>query len=180
MEEFLLQTIIDGKKQAVYKRKALISTLIDLLVTFVIVGLLMFVIFGFAIVDGNSMYPTLRDGDIVMFYRLNANYEADDIVVFKLNGERYIKRVVAREGDIVDIDNESGYLIVNGSVMSEGILFPTRTNNDVVTYPYTIPTGHVFVLGDNRENSVDSRKLGAISTDAIFGKVMLVLRTRVF
>lgn len=176
-----LNELIVEKKRLIQKRKNVALELVKLTFTVGIIALLLFVVFGFAVVDGNSMYPALRDGDLVMFYRLESNYTAGDIVAFHLDadGKDYVKRVVAREGDVVDIDNESGYLIVNGSVMTDEVLFPTTASDDAVPYPYTVPDGCVFVMGDNRGKSIDSRSFGPVDCGCIKGKLMLVLRTRV-
>lgn len=181
MKDYSLKELIAEKKRVIQKRKTVVSEIVKLTFTIGIIALLLFVVFGFAVVDGNSMYPALRDGDLVMFYRLENSYTAGDIIAFHLDadGKNYVKRVVAREGDVVNIDNESGYLIVNGSVMTDEVLFPTTSSGDTISYPYKVPENCVFVMGDNREKSIDSRTFGAIDCGYIKGKLMLVLRTRI-
>ena len=87
----------------------------------------------------------------------------------------YVKRVIALEGDVVDIDSESGRVLVNGEYIDEPYLddgMPTYEKDMNVTFPHTVADGCVFVMGDNRENSTDSRMsaLGDVPVEAVLGK----------
>lgn len=117
-----------------------------------------------------SMEPTIKTGDVVlvnaMSYQADSTARRGDVVVFRYKGNDLIKRVVATSGDTVDIAN--GEVLVNGEAaqqyyIKDGVLTDGETH-------LTVPSGKVFVLGDNRSNSKDSRMIGCISTDDILGQ----------
>ena len=124
-----------------------------------------------------DMTPAVKDGDLVVFYRLDKRYIAGDILMLEFEGEKQARRVVATAGDTVDI-TEAG-LIVNGAIQQEpDIYFPTYRYEDGPEFPVTLGEGQVFVLGDRRENATDSRVYGVVEIQDTLGKVMAVLRRR--
>jgi signal peptidase I len=123
------------------------------------------------------MYPRLRDGDLILYYRLEQDYQIGDVVTFKLNDSTFWARIVAQGGDVVEV-TEDGQLLVNGNVQQEEIFYPTEPEVGDVIYPYTVEEGSYFVLSDYRTISLDSRKYGAISKKDLDGKVITVLRRR--
>jgi signal peptidase I len=124
------------------------------------------------------MYPRLRDGDLILYYRLEQDYAIDDVVTFQLNDDTFWCRIVAQGGDVVDLSAD-GQLIVNGNVEQEDeIFFETEPQSINVTYPYTVPENSYFVLCDYRTTSFDSRTYGAIPQSDLDGKVITVLRRR--
>lgn len=128
---------------------------------------LIFLIFAFLFrvvgVSGSSMVPTLNDGDWVAVSSINNHARRGDIVVVTQPNdvhEPLIKRVIAIGGDLLDIDFEAHTVTINGKVMDEPyIKNPTARQFDV-KFPLTVPKGYVFVMGDNRNNSKDSRSSG--------------------
>ncbi len=128
-------------------------------------------------VDGHSMVPTLHHGDQLLVSDLFYTPEKGDIVV--LTKDEFlpvpiVKRVIATEGDTIDIDFESGEVTVNDEVLDEPyIADATHTAYDM-TFPQTVPENCIFVMGDNRNGSTDSRYsvLGMIDTRYILGKVI--------
>jgi len=134
-------------------------------------------LFGFGIVNGEEMYPRLRDGDMVIFYRLEAERNIKDVIAFERNGELAYGRIVALGGDTVDL-NEDGQLLVNGSVQQEEVFFATSAEGRATVFPVVLQENEVFVLGDNREYSLDSRDFGPIRVEEVVGKVISVLRNR--
>jgi signal peptidase I len=134
-------------------------------------------LFGIARVKGESMYPRIRDGDLVFFYRLGGDYSIGDVLAFKVDGYRHIARVVAKGGDVVDI-NEDGQLLVNGDVQEEEIFYPTEKLASDVTYPYTVAENSYFMLCDFRTASIDSRDYGAVSESDVEGVVLTLLLRR--
>lgn len=128
-------------------------------------------------VDGDSMNPTLADGDWLAVTGGYASIERGDIVVVTQPWERnvpIIKRVIAVGGDTVDIDFDNHNVYVNGQLIDEPyILEPTELHYDV-TFPVTVDEGCVFVMGDNRNDSLDSRssKIGMVDERYILGKTL--------
>ncbi len=133
-------------------------------------------IFALVQVEGNSMLPTLQHQERLVITKLFYKPKAKDIVVVKSHelGKHIIKRVIAVPGDVIDIDSSTGDVMVNGEVLEEPyILEKLRSAGAANIYPLTIPEEHVFVMGDNRNNSSDSRNLGLISYDDIVGRASL-------
>lgn len=152
----------------------------------VIVGIL-FVFFSVWIVffhvievDGNSMDPTLRDGDRVLVSTFNYSPVKGDIIVAANtdeNGVNLVKRVIATENQTVNVDYTSNTVYVDGTAIEEKYL-PEEMKasiKDEISYPYTVPKGCIFLMGDNRNISMDSRsvELGCIETDNVVGKVVI-------
>ena len=131
-------------------------------------------VIGVSSVSGQSMHPTLRDGSAVVYLRPVRNYSVGDVVSVRMStGERYIKRVVAVEGDTVDL--RDGVLYVNDTAESASYAYgETEARGDTVSYPLTLRQGQVFLLGDNRPVSVDSRTFGAVNVSQIQGRVLAV------
>ncbi len=149
-------------------------------------ALIILIIFTFfarmAGVVGSSMEPTLHNGNWVILSQVGMEYTpeyGDIVVVSQPNGldEVIIKRVIATGGQTVDIDFDTGVVYVDGQALSEPYTAaPTYLNfNDGVTFPLTVPEGYVFVMGDNRNDSTDSRSslIGCIRNEYILGKVRL-------
>jgi signal peptidase I len=134
-------------------------------------------LFAIGIVNGEGMYPRLRDGDMVIFYRLEAEQNVNDIVAYSKNGALYYGRIVALGGDSVDL-NEDGQLIVNGSVQQEEVFSATSAEGRATVFPVQLAADEVFVLGDNREYAQDSRDFGPVTRAEIAGKVLSLLRNR--
>ena len=133
-------------------------------------------------VDGSSMRKTLENGQMLITTSVGEP-EPGDIIVFSMTtdspyydlNEALVKRVIAKGGDVVNIDYQAGTVSVNGEVLQEAyIAEPTYLGYDV-TFPYTVPEGTVFVMGDNRNASLDSRSsyVGCIDERDILGKVLL-------
>jgi len=123
------------------------------------------------------MTPALKSGDLVMFYRLNRDYTIGDLILLDFQGQRQVRRVVARAGDIVDF--QQGNLVINGAVQQESDIFQQSWNyENGVSFPLIVGQGQVFVLGDARENATDSRVYGSVNTRDTLGIVMAVLRRR--
>jgi signal peptidase I len=133
--------------------------------------------FALTQVSGNDMYPRIMDGDLVMAYRLERSYAQDDVVLFNKSGYKYVGRIVAQGGDVVDL-TEDGSLVVNGSVQEEEIFYITEPAPGAIIYPYTVPEDSYFILCDYRTIGVDSRYFGAVSRSDLIGKVFSVLRSR--
>lgn len=131
-----------------------------------------------ATVEGPSMQPTLQNKDILFLEKIStetSNIKRGQIVVFdskNMDGDYYIKRVIGIAGDVVEIKN--GHVYLNGNVLNEEYLSANDITEPLSTQSkYTVPNGCVFVLGDNRTNSVDSRMLGPISLKDLKGHAVI-------
>ena len=144
----------------------------QIIALFVILIIIFRFVIGFSIVSGESMHPTFEEGSFVAYTRIGSTYEVGDVVSVKMpSGMYYIKRVVAKQGDTVEIYN--GSLYINGN-REEGdyINGYTETQDEgIMEYPYTLEEGEYFVCGDNRKVSVDSRTFGPVGKHQIKGKV---------
>ncbi len=124
-----------------------------------------------------AMDPAVKDGDLVIFYRLDKNYVFGDTLLLDFQGKRQVRRVAATAGDTVDITQDG--LVINGALQQEPAIYePTRRYETGVTFPLTVGEGQVFVLGDARENATDSRVYGLVEVRDTLGKVMAILRRR--
>ena len=129
-------------------------------------------------VDGESMVPTLQNGEKLIVWGAGYEPQRGDVVIvdsYTPYGKPLVKRVIAKGGDTICIDYETGTVAVNGEVLQEDyIAEPTYLGYDV-EFPYTVPEGTVFVMGDNRNHSADSRyaRLGCVDESRILGRVLL-------
>ena len=140
-------------------------------------ALLLVTVFGIHREADTSMAPAIKDGDLVIYYRLDTTYALLDTVVLDFEGKRQVRRVVATEGDTVDITEDG--LIVNGAAQQERHIFEDTTQFEGgVSLPLTLGKGEIFVLGDARESATDSRLYGVVKTADTHGKVMGILRRR--
>ncbi|MDD6711854.1 MAG: signal peptidase I [Sharpea porci] len=132
-------------------------------------------IFYITVSKGTDMYPAILDGDIVFGYRLDTTYLKNDVVVCNVNNKKVISRVVAKEGDSVEITKD-GKLFVNGTEQTGEIAFPTKRGKQ--HYPYIVPKGCVYLLGDYRTHTTDSRNFGPVKKENIKAKVISIFRRR--
>jgi len=149
-------------------------------VAIVFVFTLVFTFFyGFYRNTDPDMFPKVIDGDLVLFYRLDKEYASGDLVVLDFQGQRQVRRVVARAGDTVDISSEG--LIVNGSLQIEPAIYQsTLRYREGISYPVTLKEGQIFVLGDTRANATDSRLYGPVDSKDTLGTVITIIRRRNF
>lgn len=125
---------------------------------------------------GTEMFPSMKDGDLIIAFRLQKDYAKNDVVVYSVDKEQKVGRIAARQRDVVTLD-DSGRLLVNGTVQAGEILYPTYAKEGL-KYPYEVPENHIFVLGDYRTNSEDSRDYGPVAMEHVKGKVITILRRR--
>ena len=133
-------------------------------------------------VDGHSMVPTLQDGDrlLVLTSLLDNDYQYGDIVVLRKESfmeEPIVKRVIAVEGQTVDIDFASGVVYVDDQPLEEPYINEPTYVEEGTQFPLTVPEGSIFVMGDNRNHSSDSRSsdLGTVDTRYVIGKAVFLL-----
>lgn len=171
------------EKEIEEPKKGILREILDWLICIVVAVAIALVIrnyvFTLVNVSGHSMDPTLNDKDVLYVNRFMYEPEVGDIIVFKPKNSPetpYVKRVIALEGQVVEFDYDTGSVIVDGEVYDEDyILEPIDALHfGNMTYPFTVPEDHVFAMGDNRNNSSDSRltSVGAVSEDSIIGKAI--------
>lgn len=121
---------------------------------------------------GTSMTPTLSEGEIVVSVK-GSGFEQGDVISFYYNNKILVKRVIAFEGDFVNID-EDGTVLVNNREIDEPYLTEKDLGECDIKLPYQVPAGKIFVLGDHRKTSVDSRSsvMGCVSEEQIVGKIV--------
>jgi signal peptidase I len=136
-------------------------------------------IFGFHKSGDLSMFPMVKPGDLVVYYRLDKDYKIGDLLVISHNSQTQVGRVIARAGDIVDID-ENGLLINGVRQLEPEIYQETWQYEGGVRFPLTIENDQIFVLGDSRENATDSRIYGAIDGKDTLGTVITIIRRNSF
>ena len=153
-------------------------------VSAIICGIFIFVFIGRTIgVEGNSMLSTLHWNDRVIMTSMFYAPKNGDIIIFRAPSDYFgttplVKRVIATEGQSVDIDFDTGDVFVDGILLDELDYINELTHNrQNFTGEVIVPKGHVFVMGDNRNHSADSRdsRIGMVDTRYILGKVLFLL-----
>ena len=154
--------------------QSLTSALIFCVIVFVFLVRLVYV-------NGNSMYPTLNNNDLMLVSRVFYTPRTGDIVVFKKDAydanKALVKRVIATEGQVININFEIGAVYVDGEEIKEDYIRELTYNKLDFIGPQTVPEGCVFVMGDNRNESTDSRNtlIGMVDSRLIIGKVLYVI-----
>jgi len=182
IKEPRIEEVIAKRRERAFTR----SGYVELLGRVAVLALVVWLVFtyGFLICQcvGLHMFPAMKDGDLCIIFRqpiihlLGEKYEAGDVVAYTVEGKRHFGRVVAIGGDNVQIDTR-GSVTVNGVTESEEILFPTYTRGDLLNITY-VREGTLYVLGDYRTNTEDSRDFGLIPLENVEGKVISILRRR--
>lgn len=126
-------------------------------------------------VTGTSMNPTLNNDEVLVCSKLS-EIKKGDIVAFYYNNKVLLKRVIGTSGDIIDI-TEEGTVSVNGEVLDEPYISETAFGECDIELPYQVPENRIFVMGDHRAVSIDSRSssVGCIADENIIGKVIMVV-----
>lgn len=153
--------------------KILKSTFLTLIVVISIATLISTLIMPVLQISGNSMEPTFNDGDIVAAFKKN-DYEVGDIIAFYHGNKILVKRVIGKSGDWINI-SENGDIFINDNLLDEKYIDKKSYGNTNIDLPYQVPDNKYFVLGDDREHSIDSRntEVGAVSKNDVVGKIRI-------
>ena len=153
-------------------RSVLRSTIYSLITVAAIAVLITTLWFPVLRVYGNSMTPTLQNGEIIFTVKAS-EFEPGDIISFYYNNKILIKRVIARSGEWVNMDAD-GNVYVNETLLDEPYLDEKAFGDCNIELPYQVPEGRVFVMGDQRSTSVDSRNsaVGCVAQEQIVGKIL--------
>ena len=158
--------IIRRRRREAETRNGYIQLLARIILVIVCGGLLFTQGFLLMRAPDNGMFPAIKGGDLLIGFRLQRNFLKNDVVVYKANGKLQVGRILGQETDVITID-DTGQLLVNGTPQTGEIAFPTYAKK-----------GSVFLLGDYRTQTKDSRDYGPIKMEAVKAKVITVLRRR--
>lgn len=152
--------------------RTIISTLGILTVVAAIAVLLSTFLFPVIQVSGDSMEPTLHDGDVLVLMN-SKDYECGQLCCVAWQNKLLIKRVIGLPGDVIDMDEE-GNVYINGELLDEPYVTEKSLGECDIDFPYQVPEGRVFVMGDRRSTSIDSRStaVGSVETDQVVGRVL--------
>lgn len=167
----------ENKNNKTSNSKKVREYIVSILIAVLVAVIFHTYVFARANVDGPSMQPTLHTNDELFIEKISTELgiiKRGEIVIFKnkeTNGDYYVKRVIGVEGDEIEI--KDGHVFLNGQLLKETYLAPNTVTEPITAQTkYIIPKGYVFVLGDNRANSTDSRILGPINIKDIEGHVV--------
>ena len=154
---------------------------IQCVVVALVVGILVFMFLLRVVnVKGNSMYPTLHDEDKILTTNFLYTPKPGDVVVVQTDSygpEPLVKRVIATEGQTVDIDFEKGIVYVDGEALDEPYINAPTMEREDFSGPVTVPEGCLFLMGDNRNRSTDSRteSIGMVDTRCVIGRAVMIV-----
>ncbi len=170
-----LEQVEAERKKLKYKieyRKIFFSTIGALLVVAAIAVLIATMFLPVLQVSGTSMEPTLEDGEIIVLHKTD-DFKTGDLVGFYYQSKILLKRVIGKAGDYIDID-EDGNVFVNGELIDEPYILEKSMGECDIELPYQVPDNKVFVMGDHRSTSIDSRNttIGCVDVELVVGKVI--------
>ena len=164
-----------SKKKKKTAKDHAIRLFVRLGITALVIVLTLTFVLGVYVDHNNSSYPMIKDGDLCLTYKLG-KLDKGDVAAIKQNGELRFARVIALEGDTVEIKND--FVSVNGTGIFDDTVYGTTAEGSKIKYPYKVPEGTVFVLNDFRSDTSDSRTLGGIPLSDCKGKVIFIMRRR--
>lgn len=174
-DETTIEKNTPQKKKKKTAKQYAIRFFIRIGIAALVISLTLVFVLGVYVNHSNSSYPMIKDGDLCFSFKL-AKLKQGDVTAFRSGDEIKFGRVVAIEGDTVEIKN--GQVLVNGIGLYEDTVYSTSSEGSKIDYPYNVPKDTVFVLNDLRSDTSDSRTLGGIPLSDCKGKVIFVMRRR--
>lgn len=170
------EEVILARRRKIADQEDVISFVSRFIMLAVVLVLLFGFVFGITPMRNDDMKPRISSGDLMLYYRLENKWHAQDVIVFEKEGKQYTGRIVAKGGDTVEVTEDSR-LVVNGSAVIENeIYYSTPRYDDYVSYPVTLENDQFFVLCDYRSGAKDSRYFGPVNLKEVKGKVITVIR----
>ena len=170
----LAQVMTERQKLAIRgrRRRAAVTFVISFLLTLLGGALVLLMFLPVLEVSGGSMEPTLQDGDILLLLRPGTIRSGELCGIYAQN-RLILKRVIGLPGDVVDMD-EGGTVYINGMQLQEPYVSKKAVGTCDLSFPFTVPENSLFVLGDHRETSIDSRSslIGCVQTSQVMGQVV--------
>lgn len=169
------EEVVNERKRLKYKkeyRRIVLNTIYALVVVAALAALIATMVMPVLQVSGTSMEPTLEDDDLIIL-RKTSKFKTGDLCGFYWQNKLLLKRVIGGPGDMISIDND-GNVTVNGKLLKEPYVDKKTLGECDLTFPYQVPEGRYFVMGDHREVSIDSRSsvIGCVEKEQIIGKVL--------
>lgn len=168
-----IQTELKRERNKRRFRKIIKNTVYTLVIVAAVAVLIATLVLPVLQISGNSMAPTLNNGEIVVLFK-TSNPDRGDLCGFYYSNKILIKRVIGLPGDVIVID-EGGNVFVNGEMLEEPYLSEKSYGECDIEYPFTVPEGEYFFMGDERKSSIDSRNtiIGCVERDNIVGTIFL-------
>lgn len=171
---WLPENAIRLRQMKVADKRDIVRFLRNIAIIVCILLVLLFLIFGAHTAMNNDMHPRISAGDLVIYFRLDNTLVAPNVVVYKAGGKTRVGRIVAKDGDNVEIKGSRVY--VNGYMQNESDIYYDTPPLEHIGYPSVLGQDEYFILADARGNAKDSRTYGAITKDQILGNVIFVFR----
>ena len=165
-----------GKPQTASPMDSIQRFLLNCLIVITILWVLFGSVIGIMAAPNDDMFPHIKAKDLLLYYRLERSFHAQDVVILKKNETSYVGRVIAAAGDSVEISDD-GRLIINSNYVSEPQIYTSTPRLEgFVSYPVELQDGEYFILADARNGAEDSRYYGIVERNEILRKVFVFIR----
>lgn len=168
--------VCSRRRLSILNSRGWVSLVLRLAVITLAVWILFSQVFVVTQCQGMGMFPAIEDGDLILGYRLQNEFQKNDVIIYQRGDAVYLGRIIAMGTDVVMMD-DSGLITVNGTTQSGEIMYPTYAKEGI-EYPYRVQEGEFFVLGDYRTQTQDSRDFGTVAPEDVLGKVITIVRRR--